>query len=93
MPNAGLAATARRSRRSERAAAGSGQYGDVLEADVSSVGQVAMTEGVLVAQEVDEKTVQTSKMLDQVTQVAESDPEGAAALLEQWMQRSNTYER
>ena len=64
----------------------------MLAGDPAAIGQAAMTEGILVAQEVDERTVQTNKMLDQVTQVVESDADAAAGLLEQWMARSDTYE-
>jgi DNA-directed RNA polymerase subunit beta len=56
------------------------------------VGQAAATEGILVAQEIDEKTVQTNKMLEQVAQVVRSDAEQAAALLEQWVQRTDAYD-
>jgi flagellar biosynthesis/type III secretory pathway M-ring protein FliF/YscJ len=66
---------------------------DILEGGPVAVGQAAMTEGILVAQEVDEKTVQTNKMLEQVAQVVEADAEGVAALLEQWIQRTDAYER
>jgi len=59
----------------------------------SAIGQAATTEGVLVAQEVDERTVQTNKMLDQVAQVVDGDAEMAATLLEQWIQRNDALER
>jgi flagellar biosynthesis/type III secretory pathway M-ring protein FliF/YscJ len=73
---------------------GAGQSAsDVLEVMPAAIGQAAMTEGVLVAQEVDERTVQTNKMLDQVAQVVDTDSEIAATLLEQWIQRSDTMER
>jgi flagellar biosynthesis/type III secretory pathway M-ring protein FliF/YscJ len=67
------------------------QHEDVLEVAPVSVGQAALTEGVLVAQEVDEKTVQTQKMLDQVAQIVTSDPQSTSALLEQWVQKSDSY--
>jgi flagellar biosynthesis/type III secretory pathway M-ring protein FliF/YscJ len=63
----------------------------LLEVGPISVGQASVTEGVLVAQEVDEKTVQTHKMLEQVAQVVDGDEEGTSALLEQWIQRSDTF--
>jgi flagellar biosynthesis/type III secretory pathway M-ring protein FliF/YscJ len=63
----------------------------VLEVSTASVGQASLTEGVLVAREVDEKTVQTQKMLDQVGQIVESDPDATSALLEQWVQRSEGF--
>lgn len=66
--------------------------GVILDTGATPIGQAAITEGVLVAQEVDEKTVQTNKMLQQVSQVVESDAENAAALLEQWIRRSDSFE-
>jgi flagellar biosynthesis/type III secretory pathway M-ring protein FliF/YscJ len=89
-------ARAARSEEGRHAAApgGSNQGADeVLEVMPAAIGQAAMTEGVLVAQEVDERTVQTNKMLDQVAQVVDTDSETAATLLEQWIQRSDTMER
>ena len=64
----------------------------VLETGEVAIGQAAMTDGVLVAQEVDEKTVQTNKMIEQVAQVVDADAENAASLLEQWMQRTDAYD-
>lgn len=55
------------------------------------VPQAAVTEGMLVAQEVDAATVQTRKMLDQVAEMVSSDPETVATLVEQWIQRSDQY--
>ncbi len=55
------------------------------------VEQAAATDGVLVAQEVDPSTVQTRKMLDQVAQMVDSDPEVVSAVIEQWLQRSEQY--
>jgi len=63
-----------------------------LDAELTApVENVAATEGMLVAQEVDPGTVQTRKMIEQVTQMAESDPEVVAALVDQWVQRSEQY--
>ena len=44
------------------------------------------TEGVLVAQEVDESTVQVSKMVDQVQKFVDQDPETVANMFERWME-------
>ena len=63
----------------------------VFDVGFQSIGQAAATEGVLVAQEVDEKTVQTHKMLDQVAEVVSNDPEASSALFEQWIQRSDSF--
>jgi len=80
-------------KRSAATATGPEGYSGVMEVGPSAVGQAAVTEGVLVAQEVDEKTVQTHKMLEQVAQVVETDPDGSSALLEQWVQRSDAISR
>lgn len=60
---------------------------------VPVVGQAAAAEGVLVAQEINEHTVQTRKMLEQVSDIAAGDPAGAASLLEQWIRRTDTSRR
>jgi flagellar biosynthesis/type III secretory pathway M-ring protein FliF/YscJ len=63
-----------------------------LDAELTApVENVAATEGMLVAQEVDPATVQTRKMLEQVGQMVESDPDVVSALVEQWVQRSEQY--
>lgn len=56
-----------------------------------SIESAAITEGMLVAQEVDAATVQTRKMLEQVAQMVESDSESVASLVEQWVQRNEQY--
>lgn len=53
--------------------------------------QAALSEGVLVAQEVDAGTVQTRKMLEQVATMVDEDAETVAALIEQWIQRNEQY--
>ncbi len=64
----------------------------VLDAEmVTPIGQAAVTEGMLVAQEVDAATVQTRKMLDQVGQMVDSDPAVVSSLVEQWVQRNEQY--
>jgi flagellar biosynthesis/type III secretory pathway M-ring protein FliF/YscJ len=85
------AAEGRRAEGRGRASDG-GDGEEILEGGVQPVGQAAATEGILVAQEIDEKTVQTNKMLEQVAQVVRSDAEQAAALLEQWVQRTDAYD-
>jgi flagellar biosynthesis/type III secretory pathway M-ring protein FliF/YscJ len=89
---AGYAAATRRG----AGPAGLGQAATVggrgLEAEMTApVENVAATEGMLVAQEVDPGTVQTRKMIDQVAQMVESDPAVVAALIEQWVQRNEQY--
>lgn len=68
--------------------AGAAYVGDATHTDVQ---HVAATEGVLVAQEVDSATVQTRKMLDQITEMVEGDTEAVAHLVEQWIQRSDSF--
>jgi hypothetical protein len=90
-----VASAARREQDHSRAPSGSPPQpaAEGLEVMPAAVGQAAMTEGVLVAQEVDERTVQTNKMLDQVAQVVDADAEMAATLLEQWIQRNDSLDR
>jgi len=78
-------------RRRKVALTGPGITEETLGGEPAAVGQAAITEGVLVAQEVDERTVQTNKMLEQISQVVEADPEAGSGLLEQWVQRSDSY--
>jgi hypothetical protein len=49
----------------------------------------SVTEGMLVAQEVDAGTVQSRKMLDQIGQMVDSDSEVVSALIDQWLQRQD----
>jgi len=70
---------------------GSGSDEPLADTSTVPVGQAAAMEGVLVAQEVDPSAVQTRKMLDQVTQMADTDAEVVSALLEQWVQRNEQY--
>lgn len=89
-----VASVARQRRRGSKVAAGAGaapSAGPGMEGATLVVGQAAATEGVLVAQEVDEKMVQTHKMLEQVAEVVQADPDGSSALLEQWVRRSDSY--
>jgi flagellar biosynthesis/type III secretory pathway M-ring protein FliF/YscJ len=66
---------------------GVGATGTLVEVTPQSVGHAAATEGVLVAKEVDESQVQTHKMIEQVVQMVEQDPDAVAGLFEQWIQR------
>ena len=63
-----------------------------VEAELASpIEQASVTEGMLVAQEVDASTVQTRKMLDQVAQMVDTNPEIVSTLVEQWVQRNEQY--
>lgn len=69
-----------------------GSDGQVIESvSEAVVQQAAATEGMLVAQEVDAATVQTRKMLDQIVEMIDADPEVVAALVEQWIHKSQQY--
>ncbi len=90
------AATATQARASAGADAiptvGSGQVIDSTIAEVvGPVAQATATEGVLVAQEVDAKAVQSRKMLDQIASLVDTDSQVIATLLEQWVQRHETF--
>lgn len=66
--------------------------GRVVESPTTvDVEQAAATEGMLVAQEVDPTTVQTRKMLEQVSEMVDGDPEAVSTLMEQWVQRNEGY--
>jgi len=79
-------------RRTSRGGAGSAAGPAVATAEMSSsVEQAAASEGMLVAQEVDANTVQTRKMLEQVTQMVDSDGDLVSNLIDQWMQRNEQY--
>ena len=81
----------RRSRSSSRAHVAGGGGDGIETIDSTEVEQASATEGMLVAQEVDASTVQTRKMLDQVSEMTQSDPETISDLVEQWVQRNEGY--
>jgi len=56
-----------------------------LDAEVGPVGEASSTEGVLQGIEVDEDTLRTRKMAEQVATMVKEDPVGAAALVRQWI--------
>lgn len=71
---------------------GAGPGAPGREAELASpIEQSAVAEGMLVAQEVDAATVQTRKMIEQIAQMVDADPEMVAALTEQWVQRNEQY--
>ncbi len=72
-------------------AAGGAYGGGGVDEAYGAVEQASATEGMLVAQEVDSGTVQIRKMLEQVSEMVESDPDTVSALVEQWMQRSDQF--
>lgn len=87
----GYAAAARRTAGSAPARGREPSVG-VMDADMAAtIEHAPVTEGMLVAQEVDAGTIQTRKMLEQVAQMAESDPEAVATLVEQWVIRNEAY--
>ncbi|TWT45441.1 Flagellar M-ring protein [Phycisphaerae bacterium RAS1] len=76
---------------SGRARGGAGDAAPAMAIPVA--GQAAAAEGVLVAQEVNEHTVQTRKMLEQVSDVAAGDASSVATLMEQWIRRTESSRR
>ena len=66
--------------------------GSGMDADVApTIENAPVTEGMLVAQEVDASTVQTRKMLEQVSSMVDADAETVTSLIEQWVQRNEQY--
>jgi flagellar biosynthesis/type III secretory pathway M-ring protein FliF/YscJ len=57
----------------------------------SPIENASVTEGMLVAQEVDAGTVQTRKMLEQIGQVVDSDSEAVSTLVDQWLHRQAQF--
>ncbi len=75
----------RRGSRGRRVSRGGGDSAAaIIEEDI---GQAAITEGVLEAREIDEKTVQINKMVQQVQQMVSADEAAIGALLEQWVEK------
>jgi hypothetical protein len=78
-------------RRGAVAVGGGGGPGVVDAEATGEVEQAAATEGMLVAQEVEPSTVQTRKMLDQVAEMVAEDPDTVSSLIEQWVQKNESY--
>ena len=88
----GYAAAARRAAAATAAARGRDPVVSAMDAEMAAtIEHAPVTEGMLVAQEVDAGTMQTRKMLEQVSQMAESDPEAVSTLVEQWVIRNEQY--
>lgn len=77
-----LARVAGRGRAVKRASEKPGAPGDPAMPTTSA------TEGVLIAREVDEATVQIQKMIQEVDEMVQSDSGSVATLFEQWIDRS-----
>jgi hypothetical protein len=56
-----------------------------LESETGPVGEASSTEGVLEGIEVDEHTLRTRKMAEQVATMVKEDPASAATLIRQWI--------
>jgi flagellar biosynthesis/type III secretory pathway M-ring protein FliF/YscJ len=56
-----------------------------LEGETGPVGEASSTEGVLEGIEVDEHTLRTRKMAEQVATMVKEDPASAATLIRQWI--------
>lgn len=61
---------------------------EALAALQPDVGETLATDGLLVAREIDETTVQINAMLEQVGDMIEQNPDTVASLVEQWTQQS-----
>lgn len=84
----------RRGRRRRGGGPGGDTEEGVLDAGVSSaIGQAAVSEGVLEAQEVDEESVRTRKMLEQIAAMVKEDAENMSAVLDFWIRQDEGYRR
>ncbi|MBK8914649.1 MAG: hypothetical protein IPM64_08645 [Phycisphaerales bacterium] len=79
------AAAAREKREEEEALEGNDRLPQYQTAQ--PVGRAAGTDGVLEAREVDERTIQIGKMVDQLGQMIKNDKDGVGAAFEQWVRR------
>jgi flagellar biosynthesis/type III secretory pathway M-ring protein FliF/YscJ len=59
--------------------------------DENALPTTSATEGVLIAQEVDEATVQIQKMIQEVDEMVKSDADAVATLFEQWIDRNDKF--
>ncbi|NLE29444.1 MAG: hypothetical protein GX629_07240 [Phycisphaerae bacterium] len=59
-----------------------------LDADSGPIGEAVSSDGVLQGIEVDEDTIRTRKMAEQVATLVKEDPSSAAALVRQWIIKS-----
>ncbi len=50
------------------------------------VGEAEASDALLVGKEVDERTLQSQKVIDQVTEMVKEDPEAAVGILRRWME-------
>ncbi|QOJ14271.1 MAG: hypothetical protein HRU75_06310 [Planctomycetia bacterium] len=82
----GAAAAAARQQREEEEAIEPGERLPQYQT-AQPVGRAAGTDGVLEAREVDERTIQIGKMVDQLGQMIKNDKDSVAAALEQWVRR------
>ncbi len=61
--------------------------GAVLTAGAPPVGDAEVSDGVLVAQELDEQTVRVQKVVEQIDQLVRENPGSAAALINRWVEQ------
>ena len=59
-----------------------------LDVDSGPIGEAVSSDGVLQGIEVDEDTIRTRKMAEQVATLVKEDPSSAAALVRQWIIKS-----
>lgn len=90
--SSGRAAGGRAARGTGGAARSDGAYMGEDDGSIASVIPVPMglaAEGVLEAQEVDERTVQINRMVEQVGAMAKEDEEGIGTLVEKWIDQTD----
>jgi len=62
---------------------------EVLAGEAPPVGDAQEGRGILVAQELDEQSVRTGEMIDQLNDLVREDPASAAGLVKRWMEKEN----
>ncbi|MFQ6049226.1 MAG: hypothetical protein ACE5K7_07670, partial [Phycisphaerae bacterium] len=67
--------------------AGQAQRLNILTAETPPVGDVPPRSGVLIGRELDETTVRTREMIEQLAQMVREDPAGAAGLVRRWLDK------
>jgi hypothetical protein len=79
LPGEEPAVTERRARKRKR------EEVDELKADEAPVGEAEVSEHLLLGQEVDEATLRSQKLIEQVSQLVKADPSTAVTVLQRWI--------
>ncbi len=67
------------------------QQAAAADGETAEATRTSAAEGVLMAQEVDESTVQMQKMLEEVAEIVSSDPEAVSTLIERWIEKTPVF--